>query len=101
MTCSGLHEKSKRNSLLKGMGDEIRIGLLHVTPRKHPLLKENRKNPFRPCARVHRFKLSKVDSDTPLSAPGPCALDHVLISLKKGPVCYDIVECRSLETHQV
>ncbi len=38
MTCSGLHEKSKRNSLLKGMGDEIRIGLLHVTPKKHPLL---------------------------------------------------------------
>ncbi len=27
-----------RNSLLKGMGDETLIGLLHVTPKKHPLL---------------------------------------------------------------
>ncbi len=94
--------KKQAQLALKGNGrwdsDWFIARYAQKTPITH---KENRKNPFRPCARVHRFKLAKVDSDTPLSAPGPCALDHVLISLKKGPVCYDIVECRSLETHQV
>ncbi len=29
---------SERNLLIKGMGDEILIGLFHIMPKKHPLL---------------------------------------------------------------
>ncbi len=61
----------KRNSLLKGMGDETLIDLLHVTPKKHPLLigctiGTTRLDHAPGCAdHAPAVKLAKVDSDTP------------------------------------
>ncbi len=52
------------------MGDEIQIGLLHVTPKKHPLLIKRLGTTRLDHApgRADRFpvvKLAKVGSDTP------------------------------------
>ncbi len=47
--------QNERNLLLKGMGDDALVGLLHVTPEKTPIThKDNRDNPFGPCPRAHR-----------------------------------------------
>ncbi len=62
--------QNERNLLLKGMGDDALVGLLHVTPEKHPLLIKiigTTRLDHAP-GRSDRYpvvKLAKVDSDTP------------------------------------
>ncbi len=62
--------QNERNLLLKGMGDDALVGLLHVTPEKHPLLIKiigTTRLDHTP-GRTDRYpvvKLAKVDSDTP------------------------------------
>ena len=60
----------ERNWLLKGMEDETLIGLLHVTPKKHPSLIRGIGTTRLDHApgRANRFsvvKIAKVDLDTP------------------------------------
>ncbi len=61
--------RSEHNSLLKGMGDETLIGLLHIMSKKHSLLIKSIGTTSLNHApgRDDRFsiiKLTKVDSDT-------------------------------------
>ena len=74
--------------LLKGMGDDTLIGLLHV------INEEMKYNPFGPCAwRCNHFsavKLLKVDLDKPYMDLH-CASDHVFQIVKIGPLMIDNV----------
>ncbi len=84
MANSPWHE---RNSLLKGMGEETLIGLLHIMHKTHPLLIKRIKTtlldhaPGALTVSSHLYT-SKSGFRNALSVPALHALDHALRSLK-------------------